>query len=197
MADKTRTIDLFEDISGAIFPPSRIPVQDIGDPKKTQAATLQSIIDKGLEAHDFAPGGAVIPPGGLLGQVLKKLSGDDYDVEWQDESGGIDSITGYDPIYVETTDPENPAIGIASDAFAAPGAGVKPGGAAGQVYTKTGAGDNEAGWSNPPGGEYVTFTPQDAAAMPNITLFVDQADGLLKFKKSDGTLMEVGLAPVS
>jgi hypothetical protein len=34
------------------------------------------------------PGGDGIPAGGTTGQVLKKQSGDDYDVGWDDESGG-------------------------------------------------------------------------------------------------------------
>ena len=35
--------------------------------------------------------GSAVPPGGTTGQVLKKTSNDDYDADWQDESGGAGS----------------------------------------------------------------------------------------------------------
>lgn len=41
--------------------------------------------------------GSAVPPGGTTGQVLKKASDDDYDADWEDESGGAGSnvtITG-------------------------------------------------------------------------------------------------------
>ena len=44
----------------------------------------------GIPATDLASGvqGRLIPSGGTTGQVLKKSSGTDYAVEWDDESGG-------------------------------------------------------------------------------------------------------------
>jgi len=44
-------------------------------------------------------------------------------------------------------------------------------------------------------GDYITFVPQDAATVPNLTLFVDAADNGLKYKDENGTLLSVGLAP--
>ena len=40
--------------------------------------------------------GVGVPTGGTTGQVLKKASNTNYDTEWADESGGIDSTTGGD-----------------------------------------------------------------------------------------------------
>ena len=40
--------------------------------------------------------GVGVPSGGTTGQVLKKASNTNYDTEWADESGGIDSTTGGD-----------------------------------------------------------------------------------------------------
>lgn len=34
------------------------------------------------------PAGVGVPPGGTAGQVLKKVDGEDYNTEWEDESGG-------------------------------------------------------------------------------------------------------------
>lgn len=42
------------------------------------------------------PAGQGVPSGGTTGQVLKKASNTNYDTEWADESGGIDSTTGGD-----------------------------------------------------------------------------------------------------
>lgn len=40
------------------------------------------------EDGDPGPAGPGVPQGGTQGQVLKKVSGDDYDTEWADEEGG-------------------------------------------------------------------------------------------------------------
>lgn len=54
---------------------------------------------KTVEVSNVAVPGRGVPTGGTTGQVLKKQSGDDYDADWEDESGGSGggtwgSITG-------------------------------------------------------------------------------------------------------
>ena len=47
-----------------------------------------NLTDSGKKASDFVTSSQAIPSGGTTGQVLKKASGTDYDVEWGNESGG-------------------------------------------------------------------------------------------------------------
>ena len=77
--------------------------------------------------------------------------------------------------------------------------GIPPGGTTDQVLTKKSDDDFNTEWADPQGGSegYLTFTPQTASSVPNLTLFVDQADNVLKFKASNGTVYEVGLAATS
>jgi len=51
----SETIDKFADISGKITPQTRLGAQDPTTPTRTEAATVQAIVDKGLEAHAFEP----------------------------------------------------------------------------------------------------------------------------------------------
>lgn len=45
------------------------------------------------EVGPIGPSGWDVPIGGLEGQVLKKLSDDDYDADWEDQADGIISLT--------------------------------------------------------------------------------------------------------
>lgn len=49
----------------------------------------------------------LLPTGGTTGQVLKKVSDDDYDTEWGDDTEGVHSVTGDG---VDNTDPANPVV---------------------------------------------------------------------------------------
>ena len=54
---------------------------------------------------DPGPAGPGVPAGGVVGQVLTKKSGTDYDTEWKDPAGGGGGTTGGKIIIVEETDP--------------------------------------------------------------------------------------------
>lgn len=61
------------------------------------------------------PAGQGVPTGGTTGQVLKKASNTNYDTEWADESGGIDSTTGGDTNFstvsnIVTTTADSPDV---------------------------------------------------------------------------------------
>ena len=124
-----------------------------------------------LKGSDTEARVQAVKRGGTTGQVLGKVSDSDLDTAWIDAAANV---------------PDERLI--------------PAGGNADQVLAKASGTDYDTAWVDQTGGgssEYITFVPQDATTMPNLTLFVDSADGLLKFKKADGTLMEVGLAPVS
>lgn len=65
--------------------------------------TTTAHIRNGADGLDGAPGatgpqgpaGPGVPAGGTTGQVLKKVSGTNYDTEWADESGGGSTIEPY------------------------------------------------------------------------------------------------------
>lgn len=82
-----------------------------------------------------------IPAGGAAGQVLGKVDGTDYNVQWVDQTGA------------GTPGPEGPQgpqgpQGPKGD----PGPGVAAGGTAGQVLSKVDATDYNTQWVDPPGG---------------------------------------------
>ena len=72
-----------------------------------------------------------IPAGGTAGQVLGKVDGTDYNVQWVDQTGGTPGPEG----------PQGPA-----------GPGVAAGGTAGQVLSKVDATDYNTQWIDPPSG---------------------------------------------
>lgn len=75
-----------------------------GIPKTDLASSVQTSLGKADSALQSAPVSSVdgktgavtvLPSGGSSGQVLKKSSGTDYDVEWANESGGGSSPSPY------------------------------------------------------------------------------------------------------
>ena len=58
-------------------------------PEVTQIQVLNTVYD----IRDATARQRTIPSGGSTNQVLKKNTGNDYDASWQDESGGIQSVT--------------------------------------------------------------------------------------------------------
>lgn len=54
--------------------------------------------------------GVGVPTGGTAGQVLTKESGDDYDADWQDPSGSVDSVNGQTGVVVLDTDDINDTV---------------------------------------------------------------------------------------
>ena len=66
-----------------------------GSDVETQLAAKYVKPSGGIPKTDFAGSAqeAMVPSGGSYGQVLKKSSGTDYDVEWADESGGGGGLT--------------------------------------------------------------------------------------------------------
>ena len=64
------------------------------------------LINEGRQGVD----GIGVPTGGIAGQVLTKASGTDYDTEWQDSTGGIESVQAGTNISVDNTDPTNPVV---------------------------------------------------------------------------------------
>jgi hypothetical protein len=123
-----------------------------------------------LKGSDTEARVSAVKRGGTTGQVLAKASDNDLDTEWTDVASSV---------------PDNRLI--------------PAGGADGQVLAKASVTDYDTEWVDQSGGggssEYLTFVPQDAATMPNLTLFVDSADNGLKFKDHNGVLLSVGLAP--
>lgn len=66
------------------------------------------------------PEGSELPPGGSAGDVLEKLSGADYDVQWASPAGSFTFPVGY--IYI-SVDPTNPATVLGYGTWAAFAAG--------------------------------------------------------------------------
>ena len=79
---------------------------------------------------------------------------------------------------------------------------IKPGGTTGQLLAKRSDSDYDTEWQDPvipPGtlpGDFFTFTPTAAADVTNLSIFVDSADNLLKFKDLSGAVHELILGPL-
>ena len=101
--------------------------------------------DSGILVVEFplgAPGSRYpLPPGGSNGQVLKKASDEDYDVSWENESGGGSLPSGGSNGQVLTKTTSGAAW---KDAQSLP-----PGGTAGKFLRKKTATDYDAEWADP------------------------------------------------
>ena len=86
-----------------------------------------------------------IPAGGTAGQVLGKVDGTDYNVQWVDQTGGGGTPGPEGPQGPEG--PEGPQ-GPKGD----PGPGVAAGGTAGQLLSKVDGTDYNTQWIDPPSG---------------------------------------------
>jgi len=66
-------------------------------------------------------------------------------------------------------------------------AAIKPGGNTGQVLIKQSGDDYDSVWADTPSSsELLTFNPVALSEVVNLTLFVDSADNVLKFKDNTG-----------
>lgn len=73
-------------------------------------------------ASEPGPAGAGVPAGGAVDQVLAKASGDDYDTEWVDQTGGggsgvVETIVEGPGISVDATDPANPEVSLSDETY--------------------------------------------------------------------------------
>lgn len=123
-----------------------------------------------------------IPAGGTAGQVLGKVDGTDYNVQWVDQTGGGGTPGPEGPQGPKgDPGPEGPQ-GPKGDPGPA-GPGVAAGGTAGQVLSKVDATDYNTQWIDPPGGSDPDAIKKDGTTVT--TAVIPFAEGI-QTSKIDG-----------
>lgn len=93
-------------------------------------------------------GGVGVPTGGTAGQVLKKVSGTNYDTEWSDPTGSGSGV------HIGDEAPSDPNIDVWIDPDGEETMqGIPAGGSAGQVLTKRSTTSYDVGWYDVPAAE--------------------------------------------
>jgi len=68
---------------------------------------------------------------------------------------------------------------------------IKSGGSINQILTKQSNSDYDTNWLDVNSNGLITFIPTAAAGVPNLTMFVDSADNVLKYKDNTGAVYTV------
>lgn len=141
-------------------------------------ADVEAVLTGTISSHNHA---AVyeLPVGGTLGQVLKKKSATDRDVEWGDTSGSYtlpqatETVLGGIKAKAKTTESSEVAIDTTTGKLYAPAPdaaanGLPSGGTAGQILSKIDGTNYNVQWVDPPTGG---GTGEAAYIMPSVADF--------------------------
>lgn len=176
----SETIDKFKNVSNKITGTTRVPIQDPENPTETESATLQAVVDKGLEGKSFEPANP-----NIQAHIADRSN---PHVVTREQIGAA--------AQTHVSDLNNPHQVTFIQVGAAPAsAGVPAGGQTGNILSKASDADHDLQWASSVLGDYFTFTPVDAATVANLSMFIDVADNKLKFKDASGVVSELMLGP--
>jgi hypothetical protein len=166
-------------------------VQDPGNITRTEAATLQAVVDEGLKAHSFEPSDPAIQmhitqKSGNPHEVTADEVGSPPNQELSDHVSDTNNPHDVTPDDVGNQDPEWNA-GMIQDV---PVSGSAPALGQALVYNGTEYEPGDVASTSP---DYVTFVPQDPANMPDNALFLDSITGKLSYKDNTSTVRQVAM----
>ena len=131
-----------------------------------------------------------IPAGGTAGQVLGKVDGTDYNVQWVDQTGG-----GGTPGPEGPQGPEGPRGPEGPQGPAGPG--VAAGGKAGQILSKVDSTDYNTQWIDPPSGSDPDAIKKDGTTVTTARIPFAEGIQTKNIVNADGVTLrsEVGSQP--